>query len=151
MFWAARTLRGRIKRKGGGWDEWLGIVDRYHRHKVILRLVRNIKTWKHFLRYVAVMKNCFPIEKYRQLAQAQNACSSSCVYVPITFYNTLKNFCKEYDCLVKKKAPANESDRVKVFSDYSSKNVSDILQNALTAARIPPKVLGTIGLTVNSK
>lgn len=132
---------------------WYGIVDGEHSHNAITRLIESKSKWSGYKWFVTIIRSGFNIEKYRQLARAQNERHGNQFHVELTFFDMLSNMRTEYDKLCKVQKRVIGQDVVNAYCGYSvtSKKNSTLVQTANTVMRLPVSVITTIGEVSNSE
>ncbi len=142
-----------VKEQLGSRLNWYGIVDGEHSHNAIVRLIESKSRWNGYKWFVTVIKGGHSIEKYRQLARAQNERQSNRFHIELTFFDMLNNMKTEYEKLSKVQNRVLGQDVVNAYCGYSttSKKNSTLVQTANTVMRLPNSVIRTIGEISNSE
>lgn len=85
-----------------------GIVD-MDSNLAISSLITNEPTWKSVTWFVSVLKGGYSVHKYRQLSRFHNHRHSPKYYIPMTFYDEIRNICSEYDCISQESSHVSNS------------------------------------------
>lgn len=79
---------------------WYAVVGDLHNQAAIVQLIEKFDHWKGFQWLCTLVLRAFPLERYRQLAIAQNANQDSRVYIELKFANRISPLKEERKMLI---------------------------------------------------
>ncbi len=129
-------------------DKWYGIIDGAHANEAVKQLSSTSPSWKGFEWFVTVLAGGHPLERYRQLARAQNSRHSLRHYVEFTLYDELYNLRLEYENLLRlQKKPT----QIHVARAYFGSNFVSSTRKymASMALRLSSETITTLGKIMN--
>lgn len=125
-------------------DNWYGIIDGNHCNQAIRFLMMSKPEWRNFEWTVLSLNGAFSIERYKQLARANNARQDKIFYVEQTFFDELYNLKSEYDRIVLEQSKPTHTDVARAYFGCNTVNRTMTLMSS-TAIRLSPEVLKTLG------
>jgi len=134
-------------------DKWYGIVDGQHSHAAIINLRNKYERWCGFLWFVCLLRGGHSIDRYRQLAQFQNARHDSRFFIETTFFDVIKNLKAEYKVLKSQGSKCTGLTVVKAYTGIAvdDKKFRTLVQTANAVIRLSDKLIDTIGEICNSE
>ncbi len=131
-------------------DSWYGIIDGAHSNEAIKKLCNDKPEWKGFKWLVTVLRGGYSLDRYRQLARAQNSRHSPRFYVELTFFDEINNLRLEYDYLVRCQSKPSQIQVARSY--FGTEDVSNTRKFlASMAVRLPKRVINELGNIMNKE
>jgi len=129
-------------------DKWYGIIDGGHSNAAVIKLCTSFPEWRGFKWFVTLLAGGYSVDRYRQLARAQNGRHSPRFFIELTLFDQLNNLKIEYDNI---RRHQSEPTQVQVarsyFGTHTVSNTCKFL--SALAYRLPSCTLHELGLIMN--
>ena len=131
-------------------DKWYGIIDGGHSNEAVKKLSTMDPRWKGFEWLVTVLNGGHSLNRYRQLARAQNSRHSPRFYVQMTFFDQINNLRLEYDNLTRLQMKPSQIQLARTY--FGTTEVSNTRKHlASMAVRLPKRTLDELGVIINEE